>query len=347
MEEQNNLEQKEHIYNVFESFASGRKEESVEPTIESNEQPTAEATIVEPTPVVEEVKTEEVDTFDVEFRKRTNGKSWEEYNSEMAKPKYKSEYTQKLDEYIANGGDIETFHKWNSIDTGSLPDIEILKLAKHLENPELDFEDIEWEIENNFIVDEEFATEDEIRANKIKIKSELKKAKEIVEKEKEKHLAKKEIIKQENQIDENLVKQQKEWEERYLKQVDEVLKNKTTKLELGNNENEVFNYEPTKEEFSFIETTLKQPNNIFSLYAKQNGDVDLEKFKEDLTLIYALRNKDFKEKMLSTMYSTVEEKYLKAIKNPTYERKATAPIQKEVSSKEKAQLAFEKFSLGR
>jgi len=146
--------------------------------------------------------------------------------TKKAEPEYASEFAKKYDEfYKETGGSVEDFN-FIQRNVDEKDDLELVREILSMENPEMDSEDINFILEDEYSYDEEFDDDRDIKKKKIAIKRKAAEARKVLKERQEKFKVKGSAVKEEDVIErlqkqaqENLQKFTSEWKESLSKNV--------------------------------------------------------------------------------------------------------------------------------
>lgn len=287
-----------------------------------NEEPQDNAPVEQP--IVEQEESTEVETiekpttfktFEEELKERSGGKyeKWEDLEASINAPVYKTEFAQKLDAFLENGGDPKEFVHWNTMDIDAMDSLDIARMALKLENPEYSDEMITDELTDLYGVEEYDDEELEQKARKkaeIKLQKDTLKYKEAIKQYKEQFNASAKPIQQtttQEVVDPEKIKQ-------YQELIDKTLANKTATLPFSKEGDKKFSYELDDDVVSQVKDMLVDPKNFFKMYSNQDG---IEQFKQDIGLLLMMK-KGLALKLADTIKAEVLENEAKTKTNAKY-----------------------------
>tara|TARA_R110002012_G_scaffold316089_2_gene530655 strand:+ start:3944 stop:5116 length:1173 start_codon:yes stop_codon:yes gene_type:complete len=308
--------------------AKAQKQESslnTENTQETQEVPES------PAKVEKEVVSEDTPSVSFDFEdaliEKSSGKysSYDELAEAMteletkASNTFANEQMARLNEYVAEGGDMMDFLTTQLTDYSEMSDIDIIKAQMKLTEKELTSEEIGLLFEDSYKLNETQWSDTEIKLAKIKLKRDANKARtDLINFQKKNSIPKSKA--QENENKAQIEAAQKEW----VKQVENSLRNfKDIKVDIGD-KGEKFSYNVSDDTIKSVRKTNKNLQKFWDRYINEDGTQDVNKLTREMAILNDFDN--IVRSVYAQARSNGKEAVVKDLKNPSYtpESKPTA-----------------------
>ena len=308
--------------------AKAQKQESslnTENTQETQEVPES------PAKVEKEVVSEDTPSVSFDFEdaliEKSSGKysSYDELAEAMteletkASNTFANEQMARLNEYVAEGGDMMDFLTTQLTDYSEMSDIDIIKAQMKLTEKELTSEEISLLFEDSYKLNETQWSDTEIKLAKIKLKRDANKARtDLINFQKKNSIPKSKA--QENENKAQIEAAQKEW----VKQVENSLRNfKDIKVDIGD-KGEKFSYNVSDDTIKSVRKTNKNLQKFWDRYINEDGTQDVNKLTREMAILNDFDN--IVRSVYAQARSNGKEAVVKDLKNPSYtpESKPTA-----------------------
>ena len=308
--------------------AKAQKQESslnTENTQETQEVPES------PAKVEKEVVSEDTPSVSFDFEdaliEKSSGKysSYDELAEAMteletkASNTFANEQMARLNEYVAEGGDMMDFLTTQLTDYSEMSDIDIIKAQMKLTEKELTSEEISLLFEDSYKLNETQWSDTEIKLAKIKLKRDANKARtDLINFQKKNSIPKSKA--QENENKAQIEAAQKEW----VKQVENSLRNfKDIKVDIGD-KGEKFSYNVSDDTIKSVRKTNKNLQKFWDRYINEEGTQDVNKLTREMAILNDFDN--IVRSVYAQARSNGKEAVVKDLKNPSYtpESKPTA-----------------------
>lgn len=232
---------------------------------------------------------------------------------------FANEQMARLNEYVAEGGDMMDFLTTQLTDYSEMSDIDVIKAQMKLTEKELTSEEINLLFEDSYKLDETQWSETEIKLAKIKLKRDANKARtDLINFQKQNSIPKSKAQEAENKA--KIEAAQKEW----VKQVENSLRNfKNIKVDIGD-KGEKFTYSVSDDTIKSVRKTNKNLQKFWDRYINEDGTQDVDKLTRDMAILNDFDN--IVRSVYAQARSNGKEAVVKDLKNPSYtpESKPTA-----------------------
>lgn len=295
-----------------------------------------------PAKVEKEVVSEDTPSVSFDFEdaliEKSSGKysSYDELAEAMAELETKASNTfaneqiARLNEYVAEGGDIMDFLTTQLTDYSEMSDVDVIKAQMKLTEKELTSEEINLLFEDSYKLNETQWSETEIKLAKIKLKRDANKARtDLIDFQKKNSIPKSKAQEAENKA--QIEAAQKEW----VKKVEASLRNfKDIKVDIGD-KGEKFSYSVSDDTIKSIRKTNKNLQKFWDRYINEDGTQDVNKLTREMAILNDFDN--IVRSVYAQARSNGKEAVVKDLKNPSYtpESKPTAEkrltIQEQIS----------------
>jgi len=295
-----------------------------------------------PAKVEKEVVSEDTPSVSFDFEdaliEKSSGKysSYDELAEAMAELETKASNTfaneqiARLNEYVAEGGDMMDFLTTQLTDYSEMSDIDVIKAQMKLTEKELTSEEINLLFEDSYKLNETQWSETEIKLAKIKLKRDANKARtDLIDFQKKNSIPKSKAQEAENKA--QVEAAQKEW----VKKVENSLRNfKDIKVDIGD-KGEKFSYSVSDDTIKSIRKTNKNLQKFWDRYINEDGTQDVNKLTREMAILNDFDN--IVRSVYAQARSNGKEAVVKDLKNPSYtpESKPTAEkrltIQEQIS----------------
>ena len=229
-------------------------------------------------------------------------------------PTFANEQLQKLNDYVAKGGDLKNFLETQLKDYSSMSEMELVIEKMKFDDPDLEKDEIELLLQDKFKLNEDDYTESQIKLSKIQLRKESRAAKDFFEKfQKENEIPQgfKDKEAESAKQQEAAVKQQKEWEATLDKELQSL---NTLDFTLGDDKS--FAYKIDDKVKSEIKDSLQYINNFWNRYINNDKSVNYQALLKDMARIHAGDKLD--AFLASQASSRGKEEMSKELDNPTY-----------------------------
>ena len=284
-----------------------------------------------PAKVEKEVVSEDTPSVSFDFEdaliEKSSGKysSYDELAEAMAELETKASNTfaneqmARLNEYVAEGGDMMDFLTTQLTDYSEMSDIDVIKAQMKLTEKELTSEEINLLFEDSYKLNETQWSETEIKLAKIKLKRDANKARtDLIDFQKKNSIPKSKVQEAENKA--QIEAAQKEW----VKKVENSLRNfKDIKVDIGD-KGEKFSYSVSDDTIKSIRKTNKNLQKFWDRYINEDGTQDVNKLTREMAILNDFDN--IVRSVYAQARSNGKEAVVKDLKNPSYtpESKPTA-----------------------
>ena len=284
-----------------------------------------------PAKVEKEVVSEDTPAVSFDFEdaliEKSSGKysSYDELAEAMAELETKASNTfaneqmARLNEYVAEGGDMMDFLTTQLTDYSEMSDIDVIKAQMKLTEKELTSEEINLLFEDSYKLNETQWSETEIKLAKIKLKRDANKARtDLIDFQKKNSIPKSKVQEAENKA--QIEAAQKEW----VKKVENSLRNfKDIKVDIGD-KGEKFSYSVSDDTIKSIRKTNKNLQKFWDRYINEDGTQDVNKLTREMAILNDFDN--IVRSVYAQARSNGKEAVVKDLKNPSYtpESKPTA-----------------------
>tara|TARA_R100000005_G_C4991601_1_gene198930 strand:+ start:470 stop:1642 length:1173 start_codon:yes stop_codon:yes gene_type:complete len=295
-----------------------------------------------PAKVEKEVVSEDTPSVSFDFEdaliEKSSGKysSYDELAEAMAELETKASNTfaneqiARLNEYVAEGGDMMDFLTTQLTDYSEMSDVDVIKAQMKLTEKELTSEEINLLFEDSYKLNETQWSETEIKLAKIKLKRDANKARtDLIDFQKKNSIPKSKAQEAENKA--QIEAAQKEW----VKKVEASLRNfKDIKVDIGD-KGEKFSYSVSDDTIKSIRKTNKNLQKFWDRYINEDGTQDVNKLTREMAILNDFDN--IVRSVYAQARSNGKEAVVKDLKNPSYtpESKPTAEkrltIQEQIS----------------
>ena len=232
---------------------------------------------------------------------------------------FANEQMARLNEYVAEGGDMMDFLTTQLTDYSEMSDVDVIKAQMKLTEKELTSEEINLLFEDSYKLDETQWSETEIKLAKIKLKRDANKARtDLIDFQKQNSIPKSKAQEAENKA--KIEAAQKEW----VKQVENSLRNfKNIKVDIGD-KGEKFTYSVSDDTIKSVRKTNKNLQKFWDRYINEDGTQDVNKLTRDMAILNDFDN--IVRSVYAQARSNGKEDVVKDLKNPSYtpESKPTA-----------------------
>lgn len=262
-----------------------------------------------------------VPSFDELLSEKSGGKykTYTELEEALSSPKqdgptFANEQLQKLNDYVAKGGDLKNFLETQLKDYSSMSEMELVIEKMKFDDPDLEKDEIELLLQDKFKLNEDDYTESQIKLSKIQLRKESRAAKDFFEKfQKENEIPQgfKDKEAESAKQQEAAVKQQKEWEATLDKELQSL---NTLDFTLGDDKS--FTYKIDDKVKSEIKDSLQYINNFWNRYINNDKSVNYQALLKDMARIHAGDKLD--AFLASQASSRGKEEMSKELDNPTY-----------------------------
>tara|TARA_R100001463_G_scaffold10653_2_gene30749 strand:+ start:1347 stop:2513 length:1167 start_codon:yes stop_codon:yes gene_type:complete len=292
--------------------------------------------------VEKEVVSEDTPTISFDFEdaliEKSNGKysSYDELAEAMteletkASNTFANEQMARLNEYVAEGGDMMDFLTTQLTDYSEMSDVDVIKSQMKLTEKELTSEEVNLLFEDSYKLDETKWSETEIKLAKIKLKRDANKSRnDLIDFQKKNSIPKSKA--QEAESKAQVEAAQKEW----VKKVENSLRSfKDIKVDIGD-KGEKFSYSVSDDTIKSIRKTNKNLQKFWDRYINEDGTQDVNKLTREMAILNDFDN--IVRSVYAQARSNGKEAVVKDLKNPSYtpESKPTAEkrltIQEQIS----------------
>ena len=295
-----------------------------------------------PAKVEKEVVSEDTPSVSFDFEdaliEKSSGKysSYDELAEAMAELETKASNTfaneqmARLNEYVAEGGDMMDFLTTQLTDYSEMSDVDVIKSQMKLTEKELTSEEVNLLFEDSYKLDETKWSETEIKLAKIKLKRDANKSRaDLIDFQKKNSIPKSKVQEAENKA--QIEAAQKEW----VKKVENSLRSfKDIKVDIGD-KGEKFSYSVSDDTIKSIRKTNKNLQKFWDRYINEDGTQDVNKLTREMAILNDFDN--IVRSVYAQARSNGKEAVVKDLKNPSYtpESKPTAEkrltIQEQIS----------------
>lgn len=262
-----------------------------------------------------------VPSFDELLSEKSGGKykTYSELEQALSTPKeqgptFANEQLQKLNDYVAQGGDLKNFLETQLKDYSSMTEMELVVEKMMYDDPDLTKDEIELLLQDKFKLNEDDYTESQIKLSKIQLRKESKAAKDFFEKFQKENEVPKAVKDREAETaaqQQQAQQQQKEWETTLDKELQSL---NTLDFTLGDDKS--FSYKIDDKVKTEIKNSLQYINNFWNRYIKEDKSVDYQTLLKDMARIHAGDKLD--AFLASQASSRGKEEMSKELDNPTY-----------------------------
>lgn len=295
--------------------------ENVETTAETKNEP-QEQNVPTNTELTSESENQaSVPSFDELLSEKSGGKykSYTELEEAFSAPKqdsptFANEQLQKLNDYVAKGGDLKNFLETQLKDYSSMSEMELVVEKMKFDDPDLAKDEIELLLQDKFKLNEDDYNESQIKLSKIQLRKESKAARDFFEnfkKENEIPQGFKDREAESAQQQQQAQQQQKEWETTLGKELESL---NTLDFTLGDDKQ--FSYKIDDKVKSEIKDSLQYINNFWNRYINDDKSVNYQSLLKDMARIHAGDKLD--AFLASQAASKGKEEMSKELDNPTY-----------------------------
>jgi hypothetical protein len=262
-----------------------------------------------------------VPSFDELLSEKSGGKykTYTELEQALSTPKqdsptFANEQLQKLNDYIAQGGDLKNFLETQLKDYSSMSEMELVVEKMMYDDPDLTKDEIELLLQDKFKLNEDDYTESQIKLSKIQLRKESKAAKDFFDKFQKENEIPKAVKDREAESaaqQQQAQQQQKEWETTLDKELTSL---NTLDFTLGDNKS--FSYKIDDKVKSEIKDSLQYINNFWNRYINEDKSVNYQSLLKDMARIHAGDKLD--AFLASQAASRGKEEMSQELDNPTY-----------------------------